>query len=302
MAIKKLYIQLETKLCLLFVRFIQIIKNKSHPSNGYKDYFFWQYNSTEKYFNLFMKHLNFKEKVILDLGCGIGGRTCFYAKQGAKSVYGVDINLEEVKIAQNHTENYFPQLLPIVKYSHANGGTIPLENNSVDLIILFDTFEHLQDPVSLLKECSRVLKSNGAIWIGTIGWFHYHASHITSYIPIPWCQVLFSEKALIEAIKIILKTERMRSDTSWNIKREDDYLRWKDVKDLSQRPGEYLNKLTIRKIRKVIKSIQYFKNKQIRIHGFSGSSIKGTSVLGFLSKIPILDEFFHSYVTITLQK
>jgi SAM-dependent methyltransferase len=38
---------------------------------------------------------------------------------------------------------------------------IPIDNNSVDLIITQEAFEHIQDPKKAILECNRILKKGG---------------------------------------------------------------------------------------------------------------------------------------------
>ena len=47
---------------------------------------------------------NFKNKNILDLGCGIGPLAIYFAKNGAKSVDAVDIYIEHLKFAKKNAD------------------------------------------------------------------------------------------------------------------------------------------------------------------------------------------------------
>lgn len=53
-----------------------------------------------------------------------------------------------------------------------NGMTLPLDKGTVDLVWSFDSFVHFDEPVvsSYLRECYRVLKVGGRVWIHHAGW------------------------------------------------------------------------------------------------------------------------------------
>ena len=57
---------------------------------------------------------------------------------------------------------------------------IPLKDNSVDVVILFQVLEHLHSPGNALKEISRVLKKGGKLLLSTPQYWHTHG-HPSDY-------------------------------------------------------------------------------------------------------------------------
>ncbi len=51
---------------------------------------------------------------------------------------------------------------------------IPLEDNSVDMVLIAEVLEHLENPTKVLKECHRVLKVGGTIFVATPFLFPVH--------------------------------------------------------------------------------------------------------------------------------
>jgi ubiquinone/menaquinone biosynthesis C-methylase UbiE len=97
-------------------------------------------------------------KRVLDIACGEGYGASALAKAGALSVVGVDIAEDVCERARR-------------KYGiDARAGdaqAIPLPNRSVDLIVSFETIEHVNSPDSFLQECARVLKPAGMLIVST---------------------------------------------------------------------------------------------------------------------------------------
>lgn len=85
---------------------------------------------------------------VLDLGCGLGGYSEALAERGFE-VRALDVAPDYVERARSigvDAELY-------------DGQTIPLEDGSVDTVILLEVLEHLDDPARLLREAQRVARS-----------------------------------------------------------------------------------------------------------------------------------------------
>ncbi|WP_432288741.1 methyltransferase domain-containing protein (plasmid) [Aminobacter sp. BA135] len=100
------------------------------------------------------------DKDVLDIASGEGyGSHMLMAR--ARSVIGVDIDPEAVSHAQ-------------LKYRHAglsfvqgSATEIPLEDNSIDIVVSFETIEHLDDHDKMISELLRVLRPNGTLIISS---------------------------------------------------------------------------------------------------------------------------------------
>lgn len=112
-------------------------------------------NSKRKIFLYVKDNINFSGK-ILDVGCS-NGEFLFYLKNNNYDCYGVEINSRTANIAKSNGLNVLNCFLEEAKYS----------GNYFDLIFLGDVIEHVDNPLSLIVECKRILKSTGLIIIST---------------------------------------------------------------------------------------------------------------------------------------
>lgn len=99
-------------------------------------------------------------KVVLDIASGSGyGSACL--GETAKQVHGVDINDDAIAYA---TKNYASKNVRFIK---GDGVSIPLEDNSVDAVVSFETIEHIEDYKTFMLEVKRVLKPEGLFLLST---------------------------------------------------------------------------------------------------------------------------------------
>jgi SAM-dependent methyltransferase len=99
-------------------------------------------------------------KRVLDIACGSGYGSQFLALQGADHVVGVDIDRATIEYAQTCHGH------PRVTYLRADAHAVPdLEEASFDVIVSFETIEHVQQPRDFLMELRRVLKPGGQCFI-----------------------------------------------------------------------------------------------------------------------------------------
>jgi ubiquinone/menaquinone biosynthesis C-methylase UbiE len=95
--------------------------------------------------------------VAADLGCGSGFLTIPLSRK-VKKVYGIDmqkkmLNYLQQKINNQRIENIMPLL--------SKKNEIPLENESLDLLISANTLHEFSEKEQMVREMQRVLRRNG---------------------------------------------------------------------------------------------------------------------------------------------
>lgn len=99
-------------------------------------------------------------KIVLDIASGEGYGSFVLAKN-ADFVYGVDISEEAITYAK---KNYRKDNL---EFRDGNTSKIPLDSNSVDIVVSFETIEHHDQHDEMMKEIKRVLKKDGKLIISS---------------------------------------------------------------------------------------------------------------------------------------
>lgn len=101
-----------------------------------------------------------KEKIVLDIACGEGYGSNLLARD-AHSVTGIDIDAETVSKAKAkyHASN--------LNFAQGNVENIPCEDKTFDVVVSFETLEHISGHEKMLLEIKRVLKPGGVLLIST---------------------------------------------------------------------------------------------------------------------------------------
>lgn len=97
---------------------------------------------------------------VLDIASGEGYGSNLLSKV-ATSVCGVDVDEESVKHANQKYGS------SVVRFICGDACSIPLESQSVDAVVSFETIEHVEDQETMLKEFKRVLRSGGLVIISS---------------------------------------------------------------------------------------------------------------------------------------
>ena len=101
-----------------------------------------------------------KGKAVLDIAAGSGYGSYLIART-AKKVTGVDYSPVAAKYAK---ANYAS---PKITYLQGDAKAIPIDDNSVDVVVSFETLEHIDDYEKFMSEIKRVLKPNGLLVLST---------------------------------------------------------------------------------------------------------------------------------------
>lgn len=99
-------------------------------------------------------------KTVLDIACGEGYGTHLLAAK-ATSVTGVDIDEGTVLAAKQKYKG------ANLEYITGRAEKIPAANESYDMVVSFETLEHLSDHGAMMQEIKRVLKPGGLLLIST---------------------------------------------------------------------------------------------------------------------------------------
>jgi ubiquinone/menaquinone biosynthesis C-methylase UbiE len=124
-------------------------------------------NAEEKKIEYLLSKLEWKHcTTILDLGCGTGVLFPHLERisGGQKRIFAMDFAECMVKEAAQKNSPSIKVLCGCARY-------LPLQDNSIDRIVAFHVFPHIEGKILTLKECCRILKSNGELAI-----LHIHSS------------------------------------------------------------------------------------------------------------------------------
>ena len=130
-------------------------KTKPNYINKYqKEIDYWNLIFDEK-LNFLETKIKRKNKSIFDLGSGSG----YFLKRAKEKGWNVD-GIEPNLVAANHSKKIG---IPVINDFFEN---IDIDKmKKFDSINLFDVLEHVTNPIQLLKNCHKLLRSNGIIII-----------------------------------------------------------------------------------------------------------------------------------------
>ena len=99
---------------------------------------------------------------VLDIACGTGYGSQLLSEQGkAAEVIGVDISYEAVGYAARRHSSRNTRFLA------GSATEIPLPEKSVDVVVSFETIEHIPEDSQVISEFARVLRPGGTLVIST---------------------------------------------------------------------------------------------------------------------------------------
>ena len=101
-----------------------------------------------------------KKKAVLDVACGEGYGS-FLMADVAHTVIGVDISDEAVR----HASSVYNK--PNLKFLHGSATNLVFPDDLFDVVVSFETIEHLAEQEQMLAEIRRVLRPNGALVISS---------------------------------------------------------------------------------------------------------------------------------------
>lgn len=184
---------------------------------------------------------------VLDVGSGSGAKAMFYARQGARDVVGLDLNLQLVERARSasvqRADSQEGSTAP--RFVVGDAAAMPFSDDTFDAVIAVHTLEHVDDPWRTLNECARVVRRGGRVLLRFPPYHSAWAAHLDSWIRLPWCQVLFSERTLINVVNRLEASQRLNEGFA-------EFARL-DLRGLESLP--HVNKLTLREFEAMVRDL-----------------------------------------------
>jgi SAM-dependent methyltransferase len=146
-------------------------------------------------------------KKILDVGCGYGGRTVYYASRcGAASAHGVEVALPMVERCRELASELGSST---TTFSVGQAEDLPFPDESFDAVVSFDVLEHCQDPRRAVEEMTRVLRPGGKTWNVFPTYKGARTSHLGYVTQLPVHRI-FHPDALIDVVNEFIEKEGER--------------------------------------------------------------------------------------------
>jgi SAM-dependent methyltransferase len=289
------------KICLAVSKLF--LKNGPLKRFGFRKDEIVRFDSMENYVNdrveqiteyqeLFKPFVSFERKTVLELGCNKGYLLNSFLQHNNFQAIGAEINPEALEVAK---ENYGDK----IEFVQTTPNSIPVPDQSVDIIYTIDTFEHLSQPNEILMECHRILRPGGKLLIHFSAWLTPYGAHLEDIIPMPWANSVFSMDTLLQVAAHL-----------YNSPDYDVACYYVDQKTGKRKPNpfldkdqwdEFLNHITIRGFRKIIRQLP-FEIVHLENIGFGGKIFKAGRLVGKLSQVPITEEFFTKATFAVLKK
>ena len=210
----------------------------------------WQMANAARDYEAYYEPLRiFAAKVVLDLGCGDGGKTVYYAQKEPSLIVGMDVDVDKI-----HRARRFSYSMHVSSRCHfivGNVETCPFPPNSFDTILSEDCFEHYPDPEAVLGEAQKILRPGGFFIVRFATYYNLGGPHLQNFIRLPWAHLVFSDETMVKATRTIAKQlahrypEECRRET-FESQAEREILQFR----------HFINKITLSKWRQLIKRQQ----------------------------------------------
>jgi len=102
---------------------------------------------------------SFSNKVVADIGTGLGVLPCLLKDNNAEKIVGIDFDIELLNVAYSLNENKNTSFLC------ANGFNIPIRNAVFDIVFVRYVFQHTNLSADFLVEIKRIMKDGGTLVI-----------------------------------------------------------------------------------------------------------------------------------------
>lgn len=101
-----------------------------------------------------------KGQTCLDAGCGTGTASLYFAQNGAKRIYGIDLSEKSLQVAKKMSmeRDFYNTLFPV-----ADLGSLPFDNETFDVVFSCGVLPYVGNVFNSIAELIRVTRIDGRI-------------------------------------------------------------------------------------------------------------------------------------------
>lgn len=172
---------------LLWVRLLRDAQRHQTPAKigfvesreSISNYIQWRQNRSQASIEKIKAHVNLRNSVVVDIGCGYGP-LCKLLAQESKKVIGTEVDSFKLKVARKELRKF-----KNVELHQVHDEQLPIKTKSVDAIILFDVIEHIENPELMIQECYRCLKPGGILYVEFTPYYNFVGHHLYDFAKWP---------------------------------------------------------------------------------------------------------------------
>jgi SAM-dependent methyltransferase len=177
---------------------------------------------------------------VLDAGCGGGGMPLSFAEE-ADSVTAIDLvnRFGDAGVRLAHERS-----IHNLRFLQADGLALPFRDASFDWVFSHAVIEHVADAPRYLRECARVLRPGGRMYLSTAPYLSFAGAHLPRLrVPIP-LHLLIGRRLSFATFRFLARhadwTLRERAD-------ENSFIKY--ARQNGSKPDDLLELVRIRRLR-----------------------------------------------------
>jgi phytanoyl-CoA hydroxylase len=187
------------------------------------------------------------DRDVADVGCGDGIVDLgVFNRARPRSLVGFDLReVNEDALAGIAESNDLPRVIPKgLSFQQCGPTTLPAADDAFDVVFSWSAFEHIIDPVAVLREIRRVLRPDGVLMVQLWPFFaSQHGSHLWEWSSEGFAQSIEGKQAAVE--------EQVRQDLA-------DDIEWADARIEESRT---LNRITLDELNRAMLAGGFYVSK-----------------------------------------
>lgn len=172
-------------------------------------YTYLSHERFERWVALIGRHRPVEGRCVLSSGCGSGGSLVAHWEAGAARVEGVEVDPGLAELATLRVTE-----LPGVEAHLYDGGCLPFESDSFDVVDSLDVLEHVADARLYVAELARVMRAGGCCLLVTPNRLFPVEQHVNVVGP-PWLPIRLANVAFYRVGEVV---ERRNAELGWRMR------------------------------------------------------------------------------------